>query len=139
MKKLAQLIVLAFMLAALLPLAILAQDEGLNVTMRTLSVDWYSSSGIGVKVKYRGYDNEVHFLYLPKSFEKKLYRFVRAPQGVADHGLPVLIVRLTDQEVIFVDIYTKHLRGAGRIAEFDDEDMANFKAAEDSGKVEMAF
>jgi hypothetical protein len=135
MKKLTVLIMLAFFL----PLTILAQDVERNITVRTLSVDWYSSSQIGVKVTYRGYDNEAHLLYLPRSFEKKYFRFVRAPVGVAEHGLPVLIVRMEDQEVIFVDIYTKHMRGAGRIAEFDDKDMANFKAAEDSGKVTVTF
>ncbi len=139
MKKLAILLVLALTLAALLPQTMLAQDEERNITYRTLYVDWYSSSRIGVKVKYRGYDNEAHLLYLPRSFEKKYYRFVRAPQGVADHGLPILIVRMEDKEIIFVDIYTKYLRGAGRIAEFNDEDMANFKAAEDSGKVAITF
>jgi hypothetical protein len=134
-------ITLALMLlfALSIPIIAFSQDEAATATIRTLQIEYYASSSVGVKIMYRGFDNVQKFLYLPKSFENKYYRFVMAPKGVSTHGLPVLLVRMRNQEVIFVDIYTKYLREKAVIADFDSEDLENFREAEEKGRIELDF
>lgn len=116
-----------------------SQDDLEQPTIRSLPVDYYASNRDGVKILYRSFDNVQHYLYLPKSFEGSKYRFVMAPKGVGTGGLPALIVRMRGKEVIFVDIYTRYLRSAASIADFNDEDLSRFKAVEEKGKIEMEF
>jgi hypothetical protein len=139
MKKL--FICITFMLLACLviPASTFAQDESDKITIRTLSIDFYAADINGVKVMYRGFDNVQRYLYLPKSFEGRYYRFVMAPKGVGTGGLPALIFRMKGTEVLFVDIYTKYLRANASIANFDDEDIEQFRAVEKKGKVELEF
>jgi hypothetical protein len=125
--------------ALIIPAAAFAQDETDETTIRTLPIEYYAADRNGVKVLYRSFDNVQHYLYLPKSFEGKYYRFVMAPKGVGTSGLPILIFRMKGSEVIFVDIYTKYLRANASIADFTEEDLEQFKAAEDRGKVELEF
>ena len=116
-----------------------AQSTG-KITLRSLAVDWYEGSSVGVKLQYRDFENQVHILYLPKSFEKKYFRFVEAPKNYANmSGLPMLLVHMKDKDIMYVDIYTEYMRRKARIANFTQEDMDNFKAAEQKGKVELAF
>jgi len=120
-------------------IVILAQEEE-PVTLRTLTVDWYEASKVGVKLQYRGFDNTPYILYLPRSFEKKYYRFVRAPRETAQQGLPILIIRMRGKEVLFIDIYTQFEGGkAARIAKFDDKDIEKFREVESSGRIEIKF
>ena len=68
------LVVLVF-----LPLSLTAQQESSQVNLRVLRIDWYEVSGKGVKILYRDFSNGPHILYLPRSMEKEMYRFVEAP------------------------------------------------------------
>ena len=111
-----------------------------KATLRSLSVDWYQSSGAGVKLQYRSFENKAYILYLPRAFEKKYFRFVEAPKNYANmSGLPLLLVHMKDQDILYVDIYTEYMRKKARFAEFTQEDMDNFKAAEQKGKIELDF
>ena len=139
MKKLFIGIALLLLAALVVPAAVVAQDEADEITIRTLSIDYYAADINGVKVMYRGFDNVQRYLYLPKSFEGKYYRFVMAPKGVSTSGLPALLFRMRGTDVIFVDIYTKYLRASASIADFTDEDLELFRAAEERGKVELEF
>ena len=139
MKKLFILIMPLLIAALVIPVAAFAQDEAGEITIRTLPIEYYAADRNGVKVLYRGFDNVQRYLYLPKSFEGKHYRFVMAPKGVGTGGLPVLIFRMKGSDVIFIDIYTKYLRAKASIADFTYEDLEQFKAAEDRGKVELEF
>jgi hypothetical protein len=127
------------MFCALLPVTAFSQDDVRQATIRTLPIEYYASSRVGVKILYRSFDNVQRFLYLPKSFEGSQYRFVMAPKGVGTGGLPALIIRMRDTEVVFIDIYTKYLRSSASIADFNDEDLKRFEAAEQKGKIEMEF
>jgi hypothetical protein len=119
---------------------IFAQDDSQKLTLRTLTVDWYQYAGQGVKIQYRSFDNRPMILYLPLSFERKLYRFVEAPKSSGDYSaLPVLLVHMRGSNVVFVDIYTTYMMQKGQIAEFDQNDLENFKAAEEKGEIELIF
>jgi hypothetical protein len=119
---------------------IFAQDNSNVLTLRTLTVDWYQYAGKGVKIQYRTFDHNPELLYLPLSFERKLYRFVEAPKGVGDfQGLPVLLVHMRGSKIIFIDIYTKYMMKGGKIAVFDQNDLDNFAAAEEKGTIELVF
>ena len=139
MKKLFIGITLLLLAALLIPATSFSQDESDQVTIRTLSIEYYAADINGVKVMYRGFDNVQRYLYLPKSFEGRYYRFVMAPKGVGTGGLPALICRMRGTDVLFVDIYTKYLRASASIADFTDEDLEQFIAVEDKGKVELEF
>ncbi len=116
-----------------------AQSTG-KVTLRSLTVDWYESSNVGVKLQYRDFENQAHILYLPKAFEKKYFRFVEAPKNYANmSGLPMLLVHMKEKDIMYVDIYTEFMRKKARMSNFTQEDLDNFKAAEQKGKVEIAF
>jgi hypothetical protein len=116
-----------------------AQATG-KTTLRTLAVDWYESSGAGVKLQYRDFENHPHILYLPGAFQKKYFRFVEAPKNYANmSGLPMLLVHMKDADIQYVDIYTEYMRRKARIANFTQEDLDNFKAAEQKGKIEIVF
>jgi hypothetical protein len=138
MKRTAALLLIILVAAALVPVAVLSQDEG-SITIRTLPVEYYAANSKGVKIMYRGYDNVQRYIYLPKSFEGTRYRFVMAPKGVSTTGLPALIVRMRDSEIVYIDIYTKYLRSSASIADFDDEDYENFRKVEDKGSIKLAF
>ena len=139
MKSLSLFIISLMMICALFPLTAFSQDDVQQATIRTLPIEYYASSRVGVKILYRSFDNVQRYLYLPKSFEGSQYRFVTAPKGVGMGGLPALIVRMRDSEIVFIDIYTKYLRSSASIAEFNDEDLKRFEAAEQKGKIEMEF
>jgi hypothetical protein len=139
MKKLLIGILLLLLATLCIPTIPVAQDEPDKVTIRTLSIDYYAADINGVKVMYRGFDNVQRYLYLPKSFEGTYYRFVMAPKGVGTGGLPALIFRMRGTEVLFVDIYTKYLRANASIADFTEEDLEQFRAAEERGKVVLEF
>jgi hypothetical protein len=139
MKKLYIAILLMILAGLVIPMAGVAQDDSENITIRTLSIDFYAADINGVKVMYRGFDNVQRYLYLPKSFEGTYYRFVMAPKGVGTGGLPALIFRMRGSEVLFVDIYTKYLRANASIADFNKEDLEQFRAAEERGKVVLEF
>ena len=117
-----------------------SQENAEKITLRTMSVDWYSYSGEGVKLQYRTFNNEPHILYLPRSFERKYYRFVDTPKNYAGvNSLPMLLVHMKGKEIIFVDIYTRHQRAKGLIANFTQKDLENFKVQEQKGKIELKF
>jgi hypothetical protein len=119
---------------------VFAQDDSQKLTLRTLTVDWYQYAGPGVKLQYRSFDNRPMILYLPLSFERKLYRFVEAPKSSGDYSsLPVLLVHMKGSDVVFVDIYTTYMMQKGKIAEFNQKDLENFKAVEKKGKIELIF
>jgi len=119
---------------------IFSQDNSEVLTLRTLTVDWYQYAGKGVKIQYRSYNNTPYFLYLPISFERKLYRFVEAPKGAGDfQGLPVLLVHMRGSKIEFIDIYTRYMMSGGKIAVFDQKDIDNFAAAEEKGTIELNF
>jgi hypothetical protein len=139
MKKLFIGITLLLLVGLVIPATSFAQDEPDQITIRTLSIDYYAADFNGVKVMYRGFDNIQRYLYLPKSFEGTYYRFVMAPKGVGTEGLPALIFRMRGTDVLFVDIYTKYLRANASIANFTDEDLEQFRAVEEKGKVELEF
>ena len=115
-----------------------SQDNAL--TLRTLAVDWYSYSGEGVKIQYRTFENEPVLLYLPGSFEKKYYRFVDTPKDYAGvNSLPMLLVHMKGSEIIFIDIYTRHQRSKGQIANFNQKDLDNFREQEQKGQLVLKF
>jgi hypothetical protein len=117
-----------------------AQEASEKLTLRTMTVDWYQYAGPGVKLQYRSYDNRPVILYLPLSFEKKFYRFVEAPKYASDnHALPVLLVHMRGSDVIFIDIYTRYMMKEGRIADYNQTDLDNFRAAEEKGRIELIF
>jgi hypothetical protein len=138
MKRSFTVLLVLLAVAALVPVAATSQDEG-TITIRTLPVEYYAANSKGVKIMYRGYDNEQRYIYLPKSFEGTRFRFVMAPKGVSTSGLPALIVRMRDSEVVYIDIYTRYLRSSASIADFDEEDYEQFREAEEMGKIELAF
>jgi hypothetical protein len=122
--------------AALCP----AQEQPATVTLRTLPVDWYEVAGEGVKAVYRTFNNDPVPLYLPSSFERKLFRFIETPREYGGtSSLPFLLVHMRGPDVIFVDIYTKFMRTDARIADFDENDVENFKSQEQKGKIELRF
>jgi hypothetical protein len=139
MKPLSLFIIFITAALVIFPVTVLSQDDLEQATIRTLPIDYYAANKDGVKILYRSFDNVQRYLYLPKSFEGSKYRFVMAPKGVGTGGLPALIIRMRDKEVIFVDIYTRYLRTSASIADFNDEDMKRFKAAEEKGTIEMEF
>ncbi len=111
-----------------------------KVSVRTLPVDWYMYSGAGVKLQYRNFNNDPVILYLPASFENKLYRFVEAPPSSGSRqGLPVLLVHMKGNRVVFIDIYTQFQRKKGLIADFSEDDLKKFKEAESKGSIEIKF
>lgn len=117
-----------------------SQETDEKVTLRSLSVDWYAYSGDGVKLQYRTFKNDPVVVYFPRSFEKKYYRFVDTPLDYAGvNSLPILLVHLKGDEVIFVDIYTRHMRSKGLIADFTQEDLENFRSQEKAGKISLKF
>jgi hypothetical protein len=139
MKRTSLILALILTVSIITSLNALSQDDAQDITIRTLSIEYYAASSDGVKILYRGFDNTQRFLYLPKSFEGKGYRFVMAPKGAGTGGLPALIVRMKGNEVIFVDIYTRYLRSKASIADFDEEDLEQFRAVETKGKIELEF
>ena len=117
-----------------------AQEKSTDVTLRILTVDWYQYAGPGVKIQYRTYDNRPMTLYLPLSFESKLYRFVEAPKNAGDNqALPALLVHMKGSDVVFIDIYTRYMMEKGQIADFNQKDIENFAAAEKKGYIELIF
>ncbi len=119
---------------------IFAQKQSEDFTLRTLSVDWYQSAGAGVKLQYRTFKGERAILYLPMSFDKKLFRFVESPKNAGVlQGLPVLLVHMNDSEIIFIDVYTRYMQTDSLQSEFNQEDYNNFAAAEEKGTVELIF
>ena len=139
MKKLFIITVLLLMTVLVIPATALSQEDTEQITIRTLPIEYYAADSNGVKILYRSFDNVLRYLYLPKSFERKYYRFVMAPKGVGMGGLPVLILRMRDSEIIFIDVYTQYLRANASIADFDEEDLEQFRAAEERGKVVIEF
>ncbi|MGQ9615305.1 MAG: hypothetical protein ACUVWJ_02775 [Spirochaetota bacterium] len=140
MKSKQVIILITLIVCLCVPIIMILAQEEEPVTLRTLTVDWYEASRVGVKLQYRGYDNTPNILYLPRSFEKKYYRFVRAPRETAQQGLPILIIRMRGKEVLFIDIYTQFEDGkAARIAKFNEKDMEKFREVESSGRIEMKF
>jgi hypothetical protein len=139
MKRTSLILALILTVSLCSALSALSQDDAEDITIRTLPIEYYAASSDGVKILYRGFDNTQRFLYLPKSFEGKGYRFVMAPKGVATGGLPALIVRMRGNEVIYVDIYTRYLRSTASIADFDEEDLEQFEAVERKGTIELEF
>jgi len=132
-------LMIAFLFAGTTYLAV-AQEDTERVTLRTLSVDWYEYSGAGVKLQYRTFNDEPVILYLPASFERELFRFVDTPKEYGGvQSLPILLVHMKGQEVIFIDIYTRFMRTKGRISDFKQQDMDNFAAQEQKGKIELKF
>ena len=117
-----------------------AQEKTDKVTLRTLMVDWYASSSAGVKLQYRDFENEPHLLYLPAKFERKYFRFVEAPKNYGSmSGLPILLIHMKGQEILFVDLYTEYMRKKARMGNFTQDDLDKFKEAEQKGKVEIVF
>jgi hypothetical protein len=117
-----------------------SQEMDEKVTLRSLSVDWYSYSGDGVKLQYRTFKNNPVVVYFPKSFEKKYYRFVDTPPDYAGvKSLPMLLIHLKGDEVIFVDIYTRHMRSKALITDFTQEDLESFRVQEKVGKISLKF
>ena len=139
MKKLFIAITLLLLAGTVIPATSFAQEESDRTTIRTLSIDYYAADINGVKVLYRGFDNVQRYLYLPKSFEGRYYRFVMAPKGVGTGGLPALIFRMKGTDVLFVDIYTKYLRANASIADFTEKDLEQFRIVEERGHVELEF
>ena len=125
-------------LTLFIPLALFAQEET-PITFRSLRVDWYEISSKGVKIQYWGFNNEAHWLYLPVSFERKLYRFVSSPSNAGNHGLPALLVRVKGTEVMYVDIYTRYGRPKEKIADFSQAELDKFAAVEETGRIELEF
>ncbi|MFW6138791.1 MAG: hypothetical protein ACOC7U_06440 [Spirochaetota bacterium] len=118
---------------------VFSQDTEEQITLRTLSVEWYMESTQGVKICYRTFKNEPAYLYLPKSFHGKYYRFVSAPRESSSMGLPALIVRMKDQEVVFIDIYTRYQSPNARAGDFTKKDLEQFKEADQRGKPRIKF
>jgi hypothetical protein len=117
-----------------------SQEMDEKVTLRSLSVDWYSYSGDGVKLQYRTFKNNPVVVYFPKSFEKKYYRFVDTPPDYAGvKSLPMLLIHLKGDDVIFVDIYTRHMRSKALITDFTQEDLESFRVQEKVGKISLKF
>jgi len=109
-------------------------------SIRTLPVIWYAYSTDGVKLQYRNFENNPVVLYLPKDFEKKYYRFVKAPKNSGSiQGLPVLIVHLKEGKVTFIDIYTQYMKKKALIAEFTAQDKEMFQKAKEKGTVDIQF
>ena len=140
MEKKWGLILIAAIFLITLPIIVNAQDSNQKVSIRTLPVDWYKYSGVGVKLQYRNFNNEPIILYLLASFENKYFRFVEAPPNSGSRqGLPVLIVHMKGNEVAFIDIYTQYGRPKGLIGEFSKEDLEKFKKVEEEGKIVIKF
>ena len=117
-----------------------SQEESQKVTLRTLSVDWYEYTGDGIKLQYRTFNNDRIILYLPASFERKLFRFVDTPKEYGGaQSLPFLLAHMRGQEVIYIDIYTRFMRTDGRIANFNEEDLNNLMGQEQKGKIDLKF
>ena len=117
-----------------------AQEEAQKVTLRTLPVDWYEYTGDGIKLQYRTFNNDRIILYLPASFERKLFRFVDTPKEYGGvQSLPFLLAHMRGQEVIYLDIYTRFMRTDARIGNFNQEDLDNLKAQEQKGKIDLKF
>ena len=130
---------LGLLLIVLLPITLNAQQQE-KISIRTLPVDWYMYSSAGVKLQYRNFNNDPIVLYLPASFENKLFRFVEAPPDSGSRqGLPVLIVHMKGNKVVFVDLYTQYQKKKGLIAEFTEDDLKKFKKVEDRGTIEIKF
>ncbi len=132
---------LIIILLVIIPTLLSAQNqEGQEISIRTLPIEWYMYSVEGVKLQYRTFDNRHIILYLPSSMENKFYRFVEAPKGSGStQGLPVLIVHLKGKDVTFIDIYTQYQKEKGMIANFTSEDLKKFKEVEKEGKVKIQF
>ncbi len=117
-----------------------SQEINEKVTLRSLAIDWYTYSGDGVKLQYRTFKNDPVVVYLPKSFEKKYYRFVDTPPDYAGvKSLPMLLVHLKGSDVIFVDIYTLYMRSSALVADFTQEDLNRFRVQENEGKIDLKF
>jgi hypothetical protein len=117
-----------------------SQEIDEKVTLRSLSIDWYACSSDGVKLQYRTFKNDPVVVHFPRSFEKKYYRFVDTPRDYAGvKSLPMLLVHLKGDEVIFVDIYTRYMRSKELIMDFTQEDLARFSDQEKEGKINLTF
>jgi len=140
-KNILHILLLTSIFSVAIPVVINAQNqEGQEISIRTLPVEWYMYSGEGVKLQYRTFDNRHIILYLPSSMENKFYRFVESPKGSGStQGLPVLIVHLKGKDVTFIDIYTRYQKEKGMIANFTSEDLKKFKEVEKEGKVKIQF
>ena len=124
-----------------IPIVLIAQDNNQDqISIRTLSIDWYMYSSKGVKLQYRTFSNDPVILYLPASMKNKFFRFIEAPKGSGStQGLPVLLVHLKGKEVTFIDIYTLYQRKNGLIANFTSEDIKKLKEAQNLKKIDIKF
>ncbi|RKX99569.1 MAG: hypothetical protein DRP54_07070 [Spirochaetes bacterium] len=108
--------------------------------IRILKVDWYVVSQYGVKLQYRTFDNTPIILYLPKSFENKIFRFIEPPNRVGDiHGVPALIVHMNGGKLELIDIYVQHNKKDALLVKLSDEDVEKFREIEKIGKVDIKF
>ncbi len=140
MKKTITYLFITICLFAFTASFLFSQEDTEIVTLRTLPVDWYVYSGAGVKLQYRNYNDITRIVYIPISFEKKLFRYVASPKDFGDlHGIPLLLVHIKGQEILFVDLYTRYMKKDGLITDFSQEDLENFKIAEEKGSIEIIF
>ena len=117
-----------------------SQENEEKVTLRTLFVDWYTTSKEGVKLQYRTFANNPKILYLPRSFERKLYRFIETPKNYGGaNSLPFLLIHMKGKEIIYIDIYTRYMRTKGIIADVTKKDIENFESQEQKEKIELKF
>lgn len=117
-----------------------SQENEEKVTLRTLFVDWYATSKEGVKLQYRTFANNPEILYLPRSFERTLYRFIETPKNYGGaQSLPFLLIHMKGKEIIFIDIYTRYMRTKGIIADVTQKDIENFESQEQKEKIELKF
>jgi len=140
MKKTITYLFITICLFAFTASFLFSQEDTEKVTLRTLPVDWYAYSGAGVKLQYRSFNDIPKIVYIPISFEKKLFRYVESPNDFGDlQGIPVLLVHMKGQEILFVDLYTRYMKKDGLISDFSQEDLENFKIAEEKGSIELIF
>ncbi len=140
MKKIITYLFITICLFAFTASFLFSQEDTEIVTLRTLPVDWYTYSGAGVKLQYRNFDDIPKIVYIPISFENKLFRYITCPKDFGDlHGIPLLIVHIKGQEILFVDLYTRYMKKDGLITDFSREDLENFKIAEEKGSIELIF
>ena len=117
-----------------------SQENEEKVTLRTLFVDWYATSKEGVKLQYRTFANNPEILYLPRSFERKLYRFIETPKNYGGaKSLPFLLIHMKGKEIIYIDIYTRYMRTKCIIADVTQKDIENFESQEQKEKIELKF
>lgn len=140
MKKIITYLFITICLFAFTASFLFSQEDTEIVTLRTLPVDWYVYAGAGVKLQYRNFNDIPKIVYIPISFEKKLFRYVESPKDFGDlQGIPLLLVHIKGQEILFVDLYTRYMKKDGLITDFSQEDLENFKIAEEKGSIEIIF